>query len=332
MAAVGGERLDRFLTRQLPDASRVQIQYWIRQGEVQVAGVVCRRPAARLRGGEAVALAAAPAPAAASLLTPTPLPLEIVFEDEDLAVVHKPAGLVVHPAAGARGPTLVHALLHHFGAAALSAGSAPDRPGIVHRLDRDTSGLMVIAKNDWAHRRLAQQFQERQVRKRYLALAHGWTAASGRVDAPIARDLRRRQRMTTRRAAGRDAHTLYRRLERLPHAAPADGSRPPRYSYLELEILTGRTHQIRVHMASMGHPVVGDRLYGAPARWADPSPMAGEALGRLFLHAAELALAHPRTAEPLQFQAPLPAELAAWLERLRGPGVPAAPAEPVVER
>ncbi len=317
-AEADGERLDRFLTRRLPDASRVEVQAWIRAGEVSVAGSACRRPAVRLRAGQDIALAqvrSAPRPA----LQPLPLPLEILYADADIAVVSKPAGLVVHPAASASGPTLVHALLHHLGAANLSRVGAPNRPGIVHRLDRDTSGLLLVAKTDAAHHALVAQFQARTVRKRYLGLVHGAVAAaSGRVDAPVARDLRRRERMTTRRAAGREAHTLYQVRERLaldPGLNP--GAQPQRFTFLELDILTGRTHQIRVHMASIGHPIVGDRLYGAPARISAAGPLTGLVLKRLFLHAAELAFVHPRTSEEMVFRADLPGDLAAWLERLR---------------
>ena len=300
------------------------MQAWIRAGEVSVAGAVCRRPATRLRCGQDIALAQARRAVPRPALEPLPLPLEILYADADLAVVNKPAGMVVHPAAGAAGPTLAHALLHHFGAANLSHVGGPNRPGIVHRLDRDTSGLLVVAKTDAAHHGLAAQFRARTVRKRYLGLVHGAVAAaSGRVDAPVARDLRRRERMTTRRTAGREAHTLYQVRERLAlEPSLASGPPAPRFTYLELDLLTGRTHQIRVHMASLGHPIVGDRLYGAPARIAAAGPLAGLALNRLFLHAAELAFVHPRTSEEMVFRAALPSELAAWLERLRAPSPP----------
>lgn len=255
------------------------------------------------------------------------VPLVIVYEDADLAVVNKPAGLVVHSGAGRRGPTLAAALVAHFGAEALAAGGGPDRPGIVHRLDRDTSGLLVVAKNDWAHRRLAAQFQARQVTKRYLGLVHGWIQGeTGRVDLPIGRDLRRRARMTTRRVLApehkgvREAHTRYRVLERFPPPWGPNEVPAPRYTYLEIQILTGRTHQIRAHMAALGNPVAGDRLYGAPGQEPGPGPLAGEQLGRLFLHSAQLGLAHPRTGEAMGWEVALPQELAAWLRRLGGAG------------
>lgn len=311
------------MARQLPDRSRAEIQDWIRTGAVGVNGAVWRRAAQRLRGGEQVAVAAAlarrPRPPAPPETAAAP-PLAIVFEDADLVVVNKPAGLVVHPGAGGTGATLAGALVAHFGLAGLSAGGGPDRPGIVHRLDRDASGLLVVAKNDWAHRKLAAQFQARQVTKRYLALVHGAVAEqAGRVDLPIARDLRRRARMTTRRSAGREAHTRYRVRERWP-LGPAAGRRVPgpAYTFLEIEILTGRTHQIRAHMAALGHPLLGDRLYGAPAQQPGPGPLEGERLGRVFLHAALLGLAHPRTGQAMTWEAALPDELEAWLRRLRG--------------
>ncbi|MGH9525875.1 MAG: RluA family pseudouridine synthase [Terriglobales bacterium] len=353
-AEAAGERLDRFLARQLtgtglPNPSRMQIQHWIRGGAVSVGGETCRRAALRLRGGETVdvdtAVAADRAAGgdldAGGTLAPVAVALDVVYEDADLAVVNKPAGLMVHPGAGGHGPTLAAALLRHFGAGGLSVGGGPERPGIVHRLDRDTSGLLVVAKNDWAHQRLAAQFQARQVRKRYLGLVHGAVAGdSGRVDLPVARDLRRRARMTTRRAAApgrkdvREAHTRYRVLERWgaePGQPARPGSRPRsdvgarpgnaasaiRYTYLEIEILTGRTHQIRVHMAALGHPIVGDRLYGAPAQLAGPGTLAGRELGRLFLHSALLGFTHPRTGAEMAFQAALPEELEAVLRSLR---------------
>lgn len=374
-AEAAGERLDLFLARRLagaglPNPSRMQIQHWIRRGAVAVQGETCRRAALRLRGGETVdvdtAVAAGPAargdgsdapPPGGDSLASAEIALDVVYEDADLAVVNKPAGLMVHPGAGGHGPTLVAALVRHFGAAGLSAGGGPERPGIVHRLDRDTSGLLVVAKNDWAHQRLAAQFQARRVRKRYLGLVHGAVPGdSGRVDLPVARDLRRRARMTTRRAAApgrkevREAHTRYRVLERwgaepgrpaplsgqagsvvAGAAARTPGSRPRsdagarpanaacaiRYTYLEIEILTGRTHQIRVHMAALGHPILGDRLYGAPAQLAGPGTLAGRELGRLFLHAARLGFTHPRTGTEMAFQAALPEELEAVLRSLR---------------
>lgn len=369
-AEAAGERLDLFLARRLagaglPNPSRMQIQHWIRGGAVSVGGETCRRVALRLRGGETVDVDTAVAADRAAggdlddggTLASVAVALDVVYEDADLAVVNKPAGLMVHPGAGGHGPTLAAALLRHFGAGGLSAGGGPERPGIVHRLDRDTSGLLVVAKNDWAHQRLAAQFQARQVRKRYLGLVHGAVPGdSGRVDLPVARDLRRRARMTTRRAAApgrkevREAHTRYRVLERwgaepgrpaplsghagsvvagaagrTPGSRPRSdvGARPAsaacaiRYTYLEIEILTGRTHQIRVHMAALGHPIVGDRLYGAPAQLAGPGTLAGRELGRLFLHAARLGFTHPRTGAEMALQAALPEELKAVLRSLR---------------
>lgn len=316
-----GERLDRFLAQQLPSLSRARLQELIRGGQVSVAGTPRRRPSERLHGQENVVIdlqeRAAPALAAWSI------PLEILYEDDALAVINKPAGMVVHPGAGTQGPTLVNALLHHFQTLSSlgSAGTAP-RPGIVHRLDRMTSGLLIVAKTDAAHHALGRQFQRREVEKFYLTLVHGHvTPRQGTINAPIHRDLRHRTRMTTRRATGRTAHTAYTLLEYLPPAPDRGEDRPVRrwsqYSFLRVQIFTGRTHQIRVHLASLGHPVVGDRTYGAPASLTGPEPVVGVQLPRLFLHAEELRFRHPLSEQPLAFRAPLPADLAQLLETLR---------------
>jgi 23S rRNA pseudouridine1911/1915/1917 synthase len=225
--------------------------------------------------------------------------------------------MMVHAGAGAtesarnRG-TLVNALLHHF--ASLSEIGGALRPGIVHRLDRQTSGLVVVAKNDFAHRRLAEQFAGRKVHKRYIALVHGWMKQqSGTISASISRDLLRRTRMTTRRSGGREAVTHFRVDERFDTAYG-------RFSLLELKIDTGRTHQIRVHLSSVGHPVVGDTLYGAPREIAAQAPASPAVLhlDRNFLHAAALEFLHPRSGAPLTFARPLPPELNLFLETLRG--------------
>ena len=229
--------------------------------------------------------------------------LTILYEDEDIAIVNKPAGMIVHPGAGADTGTLVAALLHRFGVEkGLSSVGGPLRPGIVHRLDKGTSGAMVIARNDAAHLKLVEEFRERRVQKTYLALLHGSAKGEkGRIELPVARDLRRRSRMTARRSEGREARTDWRLLLRL-------GA----FSLIEADLHTGRTHQIRVHFSALALPVVGDTLYGAPhqesiGREQLPS------LGRNFLHSARIALEHPRTGQRMEFRAPLPQELLAYL-------------------
>jgi 23S rRNA pseudouridine1911/1915/1917 synthase len=237
------------------------------------------------------------------------IPLDIVYEDDDLAVVNKPAGMMVHAGAGAtdsernRG-TLVNALLFHF--KALSGLGGELRPGIVHRLDKETSGLIIVAKNDVSHRKLAALFSGRRVGKTYIALVHGWLKDErGTISSSISRDLVRRTRMTTRRSGGREAVTHYEVKRRIdsPHG---------KFTLLKLKIETGRTHQIRVHMASLGHPVVGDTRYGAPASL--PSKSGSQlSLARNFLHAAELHFEHPRTGNPLALSRPIPDELQRFL-------------------
>jgi 23S rRNA pseudouridine1911/1915/1917 synthase len=289
-------RLDLFLHAQLPEYSRARLQSWIRQGRVRVAGQTAK-PSLLLRGTEAVEVEPAELPPLRA--TPEPLPLEILYEDEDVIAVNKPAGMVVHAGAGNLRGTLVNALLHHFGK--LSTVSGELRPGIVHRLDRYTSGVMLVARTDAAHQALAAQFAGREVEKVYLALVHGEVAAeTGVIERPIARDRRRRTRMTARLPTGRPAKTSYRVLRRWPG-----------FTYLEVRIATGRTHQIRVHLATVGHPVVGDRLYGAPARIAGLPP-----LGRYFLHAHRVSFRRPATGERIRIEAPLAPELAAFLEAL----------------
>ncbi len=302
-----GQRLDRYLAEALPDASRTRIQQWIKQGRVLVDEAAVR-PAARLRGGESVEVD--PAPAEPLKAFPEAIPLEVLYEDEHLAAVNKPAGMTVHAGAGAesRSGTLVNALLHHFGAQLSQAGGEL-RPGIVHRLDRFTSGAILIAKTERAHQGLAKQFENREIHKTYLALVHGRVTAEPpkrakalqadgrswvRIESPIGRDRRNRVKMAVL-AAGRAAATDY---------TPLRGS--DRYTLLEVRIHTGRTHQIRVHLASIGRPVVGDRLYGAPA----------SKLERFFLHAWKLGLAHPLSGDLLELEAPPPVELTDFLATL----------------
>jgi 23S rRNA pseudouridine1911/1915/1917 synthase len=305
-----GKRLDQFLAAQLQESSRARVQQLISQNLVLVDDLIAK-PSLRLRGGERIAVLAAAEPAPLRAVAED-ISLDIIYEDSDLAVINKPAGMMVHAGAGAteeqrnRG-TLVNALLHHFGK--LSSVGGEMRPGIVHRLDKATSGLIVVAKTDEAHRRLASQFVRRQVRKKYLALVHGWLKQErGTISSSISRDRVRRTRMTTRTAGGREAITHYsvqRRLE----------SQYGRFTLLDVKIDTGRTHQIRVHLASLRHPVVGDTLYGAPRELGNKKAST-LSLPRNFLHAAVLEFQHPRTGEPLSFSAPLPVELADFLAKL----------------
>ena len=301
-----GERLDRFLVTQLPEASRARIQELIADRKVIVDGSAAKA-SLRLRGKERITIlqpvARPPLRAVAE-----DIPLDIVFEDADLAVINKPAGMMVHAGSGSseearnRG-TLVNALLHHFGDLSRVGGEL--RPGIVHRLDKATSGLIVVAKNDDSHRKLAAQFAKREVTKTYIALVHGWMKQErGTVTSSISRDRIRRTRMTTRRQGGRVALTNYIVERRI-------GSRFGKFSLLKLQIDTGRTHQIRVHLASLGHPVVGDTLYGAPR--ALQSGVESISLDRNFLHATALRLRHPRTGVALSFSSPLPKELDQFL-------------------
>ncbi len=320
-AEAADQRLDTWLVRQLQGVSRERVQLLLSQNKVRLNGQP-PRPSLRLRGGETVEVLGDPAPPPLKAFAED-IPLRVVYEDDDLSVIDKPAGMMVHAGAGATEKgTLVNALLHRY--RTLSSTGDELRPGIVHRLDKQTSGLIVIARNDAAHARLAAMFSGRQIRKTYLALVHGELKQDhGIIDAPIARDLQRRVRMTTRRQSGaRHAVSHYTVLRRIH-------SRFGAFTLLSVRIETGRTHQIRVHLASLGHPVAGDTLYGAPARLAKPAArsMSGKSapppetlvLNRNFLHAAELEFAHPVTGKPLHFQAPLPRELEDFLLRLESP-------------
>jgi 23S rRNA pseudouridine1911/1915/1917 synthase len=295
-ASDAGKRLDQMLHERLPEFSRSRIQQWIKGGRVLVDGAP-GRSSRLVRGAEIIEVE--PAPPVPLHAAPEDIPLAVLYEDEDLVAVDKPAGMVVHAGAGVHSGTLVNALLHKF--EALSGVGGPLRPGIVHRLDRYTSGVLLVAKNDAAHRHLAAQFSGRRVEKVYLALVHGRVLReSGRIERPIARDPVHRTRMTARLAEGRAAWSEYRVLRRFA-----------RFTFLEVRIGTGRTHQIRVHLASIGHPVAGDALYGAPARVEGMPP-----LGRYFLHAHRIRFRLPSTGEELAVEAPLPASLAEWMEAL----------------
>lgn len=298
-----GERLDAFLAARIEGTSRTTIKRYVEDGDVLVGGRAAK-PSYKLRAGEQIEVEV-PAPPPLDL-TPEDIPLDIIHEDEDLVVVNKPAGMVTHPAAGVRAGTLANALAFHFQHLSQHAGAF--RPGIVHRLDRDTSGLIVVAKNAQAHEHLSEQFRARTIFKSYVALAHGLPERdSGRVEQPIGRDPRHRTRMAVVRA-GREALSLWRVRQRLG-----------RFTLFEVEIKTGRTHQIRVHLAWIKHPVVGDATYGGgrDRNLPDNSLRARiAALGRQFLHAERLSFKHPRTGETLSFNAPLPAELQEFLDSL----------------
>lgn len=302
-AADAGLRLDQFLAARLTPLSRSAVQRLIAEGHVHVStGTV--KPSLRLEPGLVVDITV-PAPVAA---TPAPedLPLAILYEDADLVVVDKAAGMVVHPAAGHAQNTLVNALLHHV--RDLSGIGGVARPGIVHRLDRGTSGVMVVAKHDAAHGELARQFRERKVTKEYLALVWGTPRAGQVVDHPIGRDARHRQRMSSRTRQGRSAST------RIVNVEPLGG-----VSLIQVQIGTGRTHQIRVHLSEAGHPVVGDALYHGTRHTVPARLHPLIRLTRPFLHAARLTLTQPTTGAVMTFEAPLPVELADLIDALRRP-------------
>jgi 23S rRNA pseudouridine1911/1915/1917 synthase len=297
------------------------VQLLLAESKVLVDGASAKA-SLKLRGGERVEVVGEPAPPPLRAM-PEAIPLDIGYEDKNLSVINKPAGMMVHAGSGAtddarnRG-TLVNALLSHY--AQLSHFEDPVRPGIVHRLDKQTSGLIIVARNDAAHLKLSEMFSRRQVRKTYIALVHGAIPQDhGTINAPISRDAIRRTRMTTRREEGaRSAVSHYTVLQHIE-------SRFGKFTLASVKIETGRTHQIRVHLASIGHPVVGDTLYGAPARLtaglrrrkSDPEPES-IALDRNFLHAAELEFTHPITGKSLSLKVPLPQELTVFMNRLAG--------------
>jgi 23S rRNA pseudouridine1911/1915/1917 synthase len=333
-AEAKGQRLDLFLAAQLEGVSRSRVQLLIDQGDVLIDGLR-EKASLKLRGGERIDITGEPRPAPLKA-TAEEIPLDVIYEDADLAVINKPAGMMVHAGSGQneearnRG-TLVNALLYRF--KALSATGGDLRPGIVHRLDKETSGLIVVAKNDRTHAALAELFSSRQIKKTYVALVQGAVErARGTINSNVGRDPQRRTRMTTKPLGdARAAVSHYEVVRRL-------ANRFGKFTLVRVRIETGRTHQIRVHMASIGHPVVGDTLYGgsghltdqvasqaatskAARRKAEPEKLR---LGRNFLHAAQLEFPHPRSGKLLQLEAPLPVELEEFLSRLEDGQAPSA--------
>lgn len=302
-AESAGVRLDRFLASQLPEMSRTRVQELMEQGRVLVDGAAMK-PSHKVEEGSVVVVDVPP-PAVPGVQSED-ISLDVLYEDEDIAVINKPAGMIVHPGAGEDTGTLVAALLNRFGGAdGLSTIGGLLRPGIVHRLDKETSGAIVIARTDAAHRKLVEDFQARLVEKTYVALLHGkMKGESGSVDLPVARDLNRRARMTSRRREGREARTDWKVRLRFDS-----------FTLIEANLHTGRTHQIRVHFSTLGCPVVGDTLYGAPRQERIGEELLPP-LGRNFLHSARISFAHPRTGERMQFQAPIAPELVDYLKAL----------------
>jgi 23S rRNA pseudouridine1911/1915/1917 synthase len=307
-AEFDGQRLDRFLVSVLPEQSRSHIQKLIAENLVVVsAGRSPRLGPAKanlaVREGQHVVVDVPDVVAASAAREE--LPLEVLFQDADIAVINKPAGMVVHPAAGHASGTLVNALLHHL--TDLSGIGGELRPGIVHRLDRGTSGVMVVAKHDAAHQELARQFHDREVEKEYLALVWGTVTAGRRIDAAIGRDPKDRQKMSSRSKHAREAVTRITRAHQMPGL-----------TLCQVAIHTGRTHQIRVHLSAIGHPIVGDSMYGGVHRRVPGDIRAVQRLERPFLHAARLAFTHPREGRKLEFMAPMPQDLQDVLNDLPG--------------
>jgi 23S rRNA pseudouridine1911/1915/1917 synthase len=285
------QRLDHYLAARLPEFSRSRLQQWIKDGRVLVNGAAAK-PSVELRGGETIEVEPAALPPLKA--EPEQGDLEILYEDEAVIAINKPAGIAVHAGAGAHSGTLTNRLVAHFQTLSTIGGEL--RPGIVHRLDKETSGVLLVARTDAAHRTLAEQFSGRTIEKTYIALVQGSTKDSGRITAPITRDPVRRTRMTAKLGAGRSALTDYKVILRYE-----------KFTLLEVKIGTGRTHQIRVHLSNIGHPVAGDRLYGAAAHQDGK---------RFFLHAAKITFTSPASGQRITVEAPLPEDLETWLREL----------------
>jgi 23S rRNA pseudouridine1911/1915/1917 synthase len=294
-----GLRLDKYLAGEIPHHSRAQVQRLIDDGRVGLPRLKVVKANSLVRAGDTVTVEVPEAVPAA--LVAEDLPLEILYDDADIVVVNKPAGLVVHPGAGHASGTLVHALLHHV--KDLSGIGGEQRPGIVHRLDKGTSGVMVVAKHDQAHQELARQFHDREVEKEYVALVWGVVHNRRRIDLPIGRDPVHRERVSTRARRARHAVTRVTWARQLPGV-----------TLIRVAIATGRTHQIRVHLSAIGHAIVGDSVYGGVHTRVQHDIRAVQRLTRPFLHAERLAFIHPRSGERLAFEAPLPADLLSVLD------------------
>ena len=299
-----GLRLDKYLAGELPNHSRAQVQRLIDDGRVSMTRVAAPKANTAVRPGDRVTVEVPPP--APTALEPEDLPLDILHDDADIVVVNKPAGLVVHPGAGHQTGTLVHALLHHVDD--LSGIGGETRPGIVHRLDKGTSGVMVVAKHDAAHQELARQFHDREVEKEYVALVWGVVHNRKRIDLPIGRDPVHREKISTRARRARSAVTRVTWARELPGL-----------TLIRVAIATGRTHQIRVHLSAIGHPIVGDALYGGVHKRVANDIRAVLRLTRPFLHAERLAFTHPRTGERMAFETPLPPDLLSVLEDITPP-------------
>jgi 23S rRNA pseudouridine1911/1915/1917 synthase len=310
-----GLRLDQYLAQAIPDISRSRVQLLIEHGQVRVNGKPAKAKL-KIEGGEQIEIEGTPHPPPLNAFAED-IPLTILYEDKHLAIIDKPAGMMVHAGSGATEDarnhgTLVNALLHHFSKLSHIGGDL--RPGIVHRLDKQTSGIIVVAKDDSTHRKLSEMFAARELEKTYIALVHGrLTKESFTVNLPIGRDLVRRNRMTTRRSPDsegvRSAISHVKVLERIHSVAYGD------FTLVEVHIETGRTHQIRVHLQALGHPVVGDSLYGAPHQIGQPPKALS--LDRNFLHASRLAFTHPQIRKDLTTEAPLPSQLIELLASIR---------------
>jgi 23S rRNA pseudouridine1911/1915/1917 synthase len=301
-----GERLDRYLAARLPGVSRTRIQEWIAEGSLRVDGAPAKR-AHHVRTGEKIEVQINARPPLSA--EPENIPLEILYEDDDVIVVNKPAGMIVHAGAGHSRGTLVNALLHYRDKLSTAGGEL--RPGIVHRLDRATSGVLLVARNDAAHQKLSDEFRARKIDKRYIALVHGKLERdAGRIELAIGRDPRRRTRMAARKTGtlsrAREARTDWRVLARL------DG-----FTLVEIDLHTGRTHQIRVHFSALRHPVVGDSLYGA-AKELRAGKILLPPLQRNFLHAARIGFTQPSSGERVVVRAPLPAALHCFVKEIAG--------------
>lgn len=308
-SADAGTRLDRFVATQFPELSRTRVQELIESGHVQVDGKSAKKGSVHLRGGEKITVEITERPAMAA--KPEAIPLEVLYEDEDVIAINKPAGMTVHAGAGNPSGTLVNALLGR--GMELSKGGDPLRPGIVHRLDKETSGVILVAKNDAAHAKLGEAFQQRAVKKTYLALVQGiLKEKTGSIELAIGRDPLHRTRMATPRKSGRGAAPAN------PRHACTDWrvlTNIANTTLVEVQLHTGRTHQIRVHFSALKYPVVGDTLYGAASQLRVGKQVLPK-LERNFLHAAKLGFAQPRTGSWIEVRAPLPVELREFLEQL----------------